>query len=244
MRIDMLTHSGKRRFLDYGIEELFQQMETYQIDASVICTQMEHHDNAHIHDLVMQYPSRLFGFGIVDPWALDCEEQLRRCFEEYHFKGLKINCLRHSVAADRWSMMEGHFRWCEKYHGIIIAHCMSDMFSVPVRWERMAKRFPNVPIILSHIGVPYMSESAIKIAARNTNIYLNTAACFPPILKQAYEVLGADKLLFASDTPFGSISQEERAIRYIINQEADYKKIMGENAEKLLREAGVIYANR
>lgn len=236
MRIDMLTHSGKRRNMNYEIKTLFQQMDRYNIDMSMICTQMEHHDNRHIYELVKQYGDRLIGFGVVDPWAMDCEEQLYRCFENYHFKGLKINCLRHSVAADRYPMMEAHFRYCKQYKGIIIAHCMSDMFSIPARWERMAQRFPEVPIILSHIGVPYMSGSAIRIAARNPNIYLNTAACFPPVLKEAVDILGADKIIFASDTPFGSFQQEERAVRFVVEDDKDYQKIMGENAKRILYE--------
>lgn len=235
MKIDMLTHSGVRRHMDYPVEELFAQMDKFHMDASMICTQMEHHDNAHIAQLADMYPERLIAFGVVDPWAMDCEEQLRMCFEEYHFKGLKINCLRHSVGADRIPMMESHFRWCAEYGGIIVAHCMSDMFSIPARWERMARLYPDVNIILSHIGVPYMSDDAIHIALRNPNIYLNTAACFPPVLKKAYETLGADKIIFASDTPFGSIAQEERALRYVVKCEDDIHKIMGDNALMLLR---------
>jgi aminocarboxymuconate-semialdehyde decarboxylase len=74
-----------------------------------------------------------------------------------------------------------------------------------------------------------------------SSVYYDTAVGgSAPAIKCAYEVFGADPLIFATDAPWGPGSGEFRLRDYpkVINSleipETDKKKILGENALKLL----------
>jgi len=62
-----------------------------------------------------------------------------------------------------------------------------------------------------------------------------------PAIKCAYDVFGADQLIFATDAPWGPGTGENRLLNYpkVIKavglSEAENKKIFEENARKVLR---------
>lgn len=236
MIIDMLTNTGIKKGMEYDCqtEELIRVMDRFGVNRSVAICQSEYIDNAANFASVSQYPDRLIGVGIVNPWSLDAEAEAERCFSVYGFRGLKFNCLRLGLSADRHSLMDPILNIVERHRGFIIAHCMSDLFSLPNRWEDLAKSFPGVPILISHIGSPNMYESAIKCAKRTPNLYLITAGAFPRHIAEAFEELGPEKLFFSSDGLYGSMAQELRTIDYIVKDPHAKRLILGENAINIL----------
>lgn len=233
MIIDTLSHVGPRKNLDFKPEQWRELMKKNNIDKALVCCQMELTDNKHTYEILKDFPE-FYGMGTCNPWNLECYDELDKCFKDYGFKAIKMNCLRYSIAADRYELMREPFEVADKYNAFLVVHCLSDMFSIPSRWEKMAKAFPNVGVILSHIGVPYMSYEAIEAAYNNENVFVNTAACFPPILKKAKQRLGASKIIYASDTPFGSLTQELRAVDYICENDSEKEMILGLNAKMLI----------
>ena len=237
MIIDMLVNIGykKNNSLDCRAEALIESMDRNGIDRSVAICQSEYIDNEYIYQSVKRYPDRLIGIGMVNPWDPQAETELEKCFSEYGFRGVKLNCLRMGLAADRHSLLDPLYRIIQKNRGFIIGHCMSDLFSIPNKWEEMAQRFPDVPVLISHIGAPNMSRSAIDCCLRTPNLYVVTAGAFPYHIREAYERLGAERLLFASDSLYGSPWQELMTIDQLINSEEDRRKIKGINAQEILK---------
>jgi predicted TIM-barrel fold metal-dependent hydrolase len=234
MVIDLLTHTGIRKQFNFTVQQLFQEMEQNGVDKCMTCCQVEHIDNTTTFQTAGKYPEKIIPFATVNPWTIGSEEELERCFKEYSMKGLKLNCQRYGLAADRHSLMDPIFELCSKYHRIVIGHSMSDLFSLPSKWEEMARTFPDVPIIISHMGVPMMVDAAFLAAKRCKNIYFNTAACFAPVLNSAIREIGPERILFCSDTPFGSMRQEMQKVRYVTKDRSVQDLIFGENAERLL----------
>lgn len=234
MIINMLSHIGRRKGNEFTVEQLLEAMQSAGVDMSVTCCQVENIDNAHTAEVARKYPEKLIGLAVVNPWALDGEEELERCFRDYGFRGVKLNAVRFGISADRHSILDPYFQLCSKYKGVVIAHAMSDLMSMPAKWEEMARNFPDVAVILSHMGIPAMVDSALKIARRTRNIYLNTAVCFAPVIKRAIEEVGPEKIVFASDTPYGSMRQEIEKIRFVTSDEGALRLILGNNAAMLL----------
>jgi predicted TIM-barrel fold metal-dependent hydrolase len=56
-------------------------------------------------------------------------------------------------------------------------------------------------------------------------------------LRCGYEFFGADKVVFATDTPLGPIKPAIEALNKLEMSDADRRKIFSGNAEKLLRKA-------
>lgn len=236
MIVDMLVNIGykKNNRLDCSVEKLIETMDANNIDKSVAICQSEYVDNEYVYESVRKYPDRLIGISMVNPWDPEAEKKLMQCFEEYHFRGVKLNCMRMGLAADRHSLLDPLYQIIEDHHGFIIGHCMSDLFSLPEKWREMAEKFPKVPVLMSHIGSPNMHENAIECCRRLDNLYLITAGAFPYHIRDAYRELGAEKLFFASDGLYGSAWQEIMTLDYLINDEEDKKKIKGMNAVNIL----------
>lgn len=233
MIVDLLSHTGTRKGETYPAEDLVALMEKAGVDICMTCSQLEHIDNEYIAQKMEQFPDRLLGFAVINPWAMGAEEELERCYKEFGMRGLKLNAVRYGFAADRHSLLDPVFEICSTYKAAVNAHAMSDVFSIPAKWEEMARTFPDVPIILSHMGIPLMVESAFEVARRNKNIFLNTAIAFPPVVKRAIEEVGPEKVLMASDAPYGSMEQEIQKIEYCTSDPAARRLILGENAQRL-----------
>jgi len=234
MIIDMLAHIGVKKGEDYKVESLFEVMNSSGVDKCMICSQLETINNEYIHECCVKYPDKTIGFAVINPWDVDGEEQLERCFKEYGFYGLKLNAIRFGYSADRHSVMDPYFELCRKYHKCVVVHGQSDMFSIPDKWAEMAKAFPDVPVVLFHIGVPLMYERACELARDIPNFYLSTAGAYVPVIKMAYEIAGPEKILFSADAPFGDQIQEMSKIRHICSNPEHLTMMLGGNAQKML----------
>ncbi|NMB55541.1 MAG: amidohydrolase family protein [Leptolinea sp.] len=234
MIIDFLSHTGTRKGYNYPVEELITMMDGAGVDRAMTASQLENIDNENTALSVKKFPDRIIGFAVENPWTMGAEEDLEHALRDNGLKGLKLNANRFGFAADRHSIVDPFFQICSRYHAAVMAHAMSDLFSIPAKWEEIARSFPDVPIVLSHMGIPMMADNAFEIAKRNKNIYLGTAVCFAPVVKRAIEEVGPEKVIFSSDAPFGSMAQEIRKIKYVTSDPGAQKLILGENARKIL----------
>lgn len=235
MIIDMLAHIGIKKGEDYHVESLISLMNESGVDKCMICSQLETINNEYIYDCFLRYPDKVIPFAVINPWDIDGEEQLERCFKDYHFYGIKLNAIRFGYSADRHSLLDPYFKLCEKYHKIAVVHCMSDLFSIPEKWAEIAKAFPKVPIVLFHMGVPMMCDNAIKLARDIDNIYLSSCGAYVPTIKQAFEIAGPHKILYSSDAPFGNMQQEIDKVKYVSDNEEFLALMLGGNAKRLLK---------
>lgn len=234
MIIDMLAHIGVKKGEFYPVESLIDLMDQSGVDKCMICSQLETIDNEYIYECTKRYPERTLGFAVINPWDIDGEEQLERCFRDYGFYGLKLNAIRFGYSADRHSVLDSYFSLCEKYRKCVVVHGQSDMFSLPDKWAEMAQSYPEVPLVLYHIGVPLMYERAIELARTIPNYYLSTCGAYVPVIRMAYEQAGAKKILYSSDAPFCDEKQEMDKIRYITSDQEDLELMLGKNAAALL----------
>ncbi|HWP22030.1 MAG TPA: amidohydrolase family protein [Candidatus Cryosericum sp.] len=235
MIVDMLTHIGIRKGENYQVESLLELMDGAGIDKCMICSQLETIDNGYIHDCTLRYPDRTLGFAVINPWDIEGEDELERCFRDYRFYGLKMNAIRFGYSADRHSVLDPYFEICRKYKKCVVVHGQSDMFSIPDKWAEMARTYPDVPVVLFHIGVPMMVEHSCQLAKEIPNFYLSTSGAYVPAMKTAYEIAGPEKILFSSDAPFGSPVQELAKLEYVCKNPLHLDMMLGENAKRLLR---------
>jgi predicted TIM-barrel fold metal-dependent hydrolase len=112
---------------------------------------------------------------------------------------------------------------------------MVDHFNTPDQIAYMAKRFPDIPFIISHMGVPWHLVGAIRVARENRNIYLETAATSTEAIRMAVNDVGADRVIMGADSPFLSYEGMLSMVAEAVPDTSDRAMVMGGTLAKLLK---------
>jgi hypothetical protein len=101
----------------------------------------------------------------------------------------------------------------------------------------VARDFPELKIIISHGGYPWVNE-AITVAQRNRNVYIDLSEYeFSPMAEayvEAANTMIADKILYASAHPFVDFKIALKNYEKLPLNPDVRQKIMYDNAAKLL----------
>lgn len=234
MIFDSHNHIGFRKGEYFSVEEMIDLMDKNHIDKAVVFTQCETPDNKYVATSVAKFPDRLVGFTYIDPWQFSAEEELSRYITEFGFKGVKLNPTKQAYALDRHSIVDMIFEICGKKHLPILSHGASDLFSMPSKFATMARLFPNVNLIMAHMGLPDAFDTALRAVKTLKNLYIDIAGVHPRAVKQALQEVGAEKILMGTDSPWGRYELSIMAIKEATNDPLQQKLIMGENIQRLL----------
>ena len=113
-------------------------------------------------------------------------------------------------------------------------HCSAD------RAARLLERFPDLTVILAHMGgnIDGYRKSLELLCGRYENLYLDTSFCAghiePDLMREMIERQTPDKVLFGSDFPWHTTSEELALIKSLRLDRSDEEKILGKNAAALL----------
>jgi predicted TIM-barrel fold metal-dependent hydrolase len=109
--------------------------------------------------------------------------------------------------------------------------------SHPLGIGALARRFPEVPVIMDHMGYREWTADAVEVARDNPNVYLGTtiAAVEPVVIERALRELGPERIVYGSNWPNLYSDLAVEAIRRArFGQEAE-ELILGGNLARLLR---------
>ncbi len=109
-------------------------------------------------------------------------------------------------------------------------------FAHPLEIGVLADAFPNVPVLMDHMGYRYYTAEAVAAAKRSPNIHLVTSIVMEPhIIRQAVKAIGADRVVYASNAPLAFPVTQIQVIRLAELSEADERKVLGDNAARIFR---------
>lgn len=211
--------------LDASPERLVSEMDEAGIDKTVIVgldyeylfkgkvSYKEYNDK--VSGYVKEYPDRLIGFAGIDPRrGKEAIHELERCVEEFGFKGVKLWPLTGFYPDDL--KFYPFYERVEDLGATILCHTGLGVTNTYLKYNRpmyvdtVAVDFPNINIIMAHMGDPWVNE-AIAVAAKNPNVYMDISGLEPSFkrapfiffqnLLQAKMLCGIDKILFGSDWP-------------------------------------------
>ena len=120
--------------------------------------------------------------------------------------------------------------------GVIVNIHSGGNHSHPLEIGAVARRYPEVPIIMDHMGYRNDGRAAILAAQDNPNIYLGTtiAAFEPPFVATALAEVGPERIIFGSNAPALYPDLAVEALRRAhLGTEAE-ALIFGENLARLL----------
>jgi predicted TIM-barrel fold metal-dependent hydrolase len=181
-------------------------------------------DDGYVARCVAAHPDTLIGFLSVDP----TQDGWRRELEEGHqglgLQGVKLLPMYAGFAPDDprldplWHYATAHRLPVLLHTGTtFVAQAPLDC-TLPRLLDRVAIRFPDVTMILAHLGHPYEGECVATIR-KHPNVYADVSALhYRPfqlyhslMLVQEYGVW--DKVLFGSDYPFTTVNASVEGLR-------------------------------
>lgn len=241
----------------YSIDNYVELMDKFDIEKAVIvsfniktaygiCLVT----NDDITEFVKKYPNRFIGFAGIDPPAPDALEQLDYAINSLDLKGVKIVPpvqkfdLKNKKFDPLWKQMIDLNvpLWTHGGHQVSTAGSVAK-FGHPMRIDDLAMRFPELTIIVGHMGTPWFWDT-YSIVIRHPNVYVDISA--HPALYQyfpwdAFAQYNADhKVLFASDHPLTHWNQIIPAVEQLPISEGYKQKIYRKNAQNLLKSFGII----
>ncbi|MBS7624535.1 amidohydrolase [Candidatus Bathyarchaeota archaeon] len=234
--IDSHTHLGTFPLFNVSMDsaEMISIMNQYGIKISVVFSL----PNELTLDAVKKYPERLIGLVWINPHEGNLAlQKVDRAINEWGFKGIKMHPLLDSFLPDQeivYPVMER----ARKYRVPILFHCGHPPWSLPWHFSNLAEVYPDVTIILGHMGhghIVYINGS-IDVARKHENIILETSAM--PMhrkIKEAVEKVGEDRVIYGSDMPFGHPSFEIRKVEVSGLSEKQIEMVLSVNARKIFR---------
>ena len=181
--------------------------------------------NDFISSYVSAQPESLIGFAGLDPMANDCDEQMAKVIEEKILSGITISpaCQNfhpyHSQACKLYEKATENKLPVYFLYGTRLPAEASLNLASPSGIDEVARDFPNMKIVISHLGFPWI-EQTISLLAKHENVFADVAGITnKPFqayrsLTLAYEYGVIDKLLFGSDFPNHTVSE---AVEFIYN---------------------------
>jgi len=197
---------------------------------------------------VAKYPERFVGTFILNP-RLGLQkglDTLRKLVKSGTFRMVKLNPAMHN-----W--------WPQKTNDLIypileeavtldipvLVHMGEPPYAVPSLCVPMIRDNPKATIILAHFGTQGISYAgdAMNVARAYPNVLLETGWGHTPRINEAARLLGADRLVFGSDSPPLDLWSQLRLVESLTQQpplgvgmsRSDAEKIMGGTMARLLK---------
>jgi len=234
--IDSHTHLGRYPLFNVGMasDQMIRLMDEYGIELCVVSSL----PNSLTFEAVKEYPSRLAGLLWVDPKrGVEAAKDAEKAVREFGFKGVKMHPLLDSFLPDD-ELVNPVMEAAERLQVPVLFHSGHPPWSLPWHFGNLADRFPDVKIILGHMGHGHIIyvNGAIEMALKHKNVYLETSGM--PMhckVKEAVEKVGVEKVLYGSDTPFGHPAFELAKLKVSGLTEEELNQVIDSNARRLFK---------
>ena len=172
------------------------------------------------------YPERLIGFMSLHPHDPHVLDELERCRCDLGLRGIKLGANYqnfHPLEARALAIYEQ----AQRYGLPVLFHQGTSpvreapiRFAHPLLMDEVAIRYPDLKIIMAHMGHPWTVDTAVVIR-KHANVYADISGLFyrafgyyeAMIKASEWNVL--DKLLFASDYPVTTAAETFDALHKV-----------------------------
>lgn len=251
-RREMMRRMIAGLFTHRSVEDILRDMDEAGVEmACIVPMDLTTHygvelvTNEDVARIASAHPERFIPFASVDPsMGRAAVDKLAYAVKNLGCKGLKlVPPVQHFDFSDpkHYPLWEAALNlgipvWTHTAHQR--SHPDSDArLGHPMLVEPVALKYPELKIVLGHCGFPWQWE-AWSLVVRHRNVFLDVSAyadLYHHLPWDAYSKYGAEeKLLFATDYPLYSFKETLNALKGIQLTPAFEKKILRENAVKLL----------
>jgi uncharacterized protein len=234
-RSDYLTGGNPdappRRF---DVDRLLGRMDAAGVDMAMVCSLAQRIENDFIAGLAAAHPDRLFGFGQIMPQADGAIDEIHALAERPGILGLKLHPSLHGYHMADHGLLDPVWAACREAGLAILVNALDDAFVTPLAIEEISRGFPEVPVLIAHMGAVWNVPEACIVAARNDNIYLETSATLLSDVRVAYARVGPEKIVMGSEYPGSDFDLERMKIAKAIEDPTDRALVEGGNIARIL----------
>jgi predicted TIM-barrel fold metal-dependent hydrolase len=184
--------------------------------------------DSYVANYCAEHPDLLIGFMSLDPTQPGWQREMREGREELGLRGIKLLSMYAGFRPDD-PMLDEMWQYATDHRLPVMLHTGTTYLSqaplectLPRRLDTVAIRFPEVKIILAHLGHPYEGE-CVAVIRKHPNVYADVSALhYRPfqlyhslMLVQEYGVW--NKVLFGTDFPFTNVNASIDGIRALNN---------------------------
>ncbi len=238
------SHGAYKHCTDMTLSGLLGYMNAHGVDKSVVLPIVtKQHQIETINNWAASISDRdkIISFGSIFPHSDNYKKDID-LVASLGLKGIKLHPEYQAFDVDEDALMPVYEYALDK--GLIILwHAGYDPIGVPPyrsnprMFAEIADRFKGAKLVLAHLGGQEQWEEVYDVLA-GRDIYLDTSMaskyCPKDLFKAIVERHGADKILFASDSPWSDPEEEMKRIKTFGFTKAEEEKIFHLNAEKLL----------
>jgi predicted TIM-barrel fold metal-dependent hydrolase len=203
--IDVHTHIGRlpgvvgEQFTPDDLHAICRREGVQRMLASSasVTTVGQHFGTLETVEMVQRHGDCLAGMLWLNPhdpaWAADVDLAVA-----HGFRGVKIHPVLDHYEVDRTALDEV-FACARDHAWPVLTHTDVDGTAMAAsRYEPLIRAYPEVVLILAHLRL-----SAIPLAKRYANVFLDTTYVDPVMVEVAVDALGPDKILFGTDAAEG-----------------------------------------
>ena len=160
----------------------------------------------------------LLQYVIVNPLQPKTYEQARRMLQAPWCVGIKIHPEEHAYQITDHG--EELFSFFEEVGAPVMTHSGCP-HSLPIDFVPFANRHPGAQVLLAHLGNGAGDDGRVDLqvravqAAKHGNLWVDTSSArsiLPGLVEWAVSEIGAERLLFGSDTPVYHVAMQRRRI--------------------------------
>ena len=182
----------------------------------------------------------LLQYVIINPLQPESYVQAVDILQRPKCVGIKIHPESHQYPIAEHG--EAVFEFAAKHNAIVLAHS-GDVNSSPDDFVPFADSYPEATIILAHLGnggaaggSPELQVRALQ-RAKGNNLFIDTSSArsiLPGLVEWAVKELGAERLLYGTDTPVYYAPMQWARVVCTDLSEREKRMILRENAFTLL----------
>ena len=182
----------------------------------------------------------LLQWVIVNPLQRETYDQAEHMLRLPKCVGIKIHPEEHRYPITEHG--DALFEFAAQHGAVVLAHS-GDEFSMPMDFVPFADTYPEVRMILAHLGNggqasgdPAHQVRAIQ-ASKHDNVFTDTSSgrsLLPGLMEWAVQQVGADRVLFGTDTPLYFAASQRARIDQADLPESAKRMILRDNPVRLL----------
>lgn len=200
--------------------------------------------NAWLRTLKGKHPW-IHSFAAIHQEDEGIEHILAQALDEWDFDGVKIHTFVQKVSANDKRLWPIYRMLNARHKGVVLHLSEMPVESPYTRVDALVdvlRVFPNLKILIAHMGLPHDFSLAVKLAATYPNVYLDTAYILGnpriPFRDEWLDAMTAlpAKFLFGTDFPIMDYAPDDalNVVNHLPLPEAIKRRILWENAMAFL----------
>ncbi|MFW6381565.1 MAG: amidohydrolase family protein [Bacillota bacterium] len=226
-------------------DSVLNYMERYQLDKMVLLPpdripnpprDFDYREmNEKVARITAAHPDRVIGTCRINPlFGPDkTRDDLEYFLGEKKLGGIKLVARADFYRPNDLKVMEPVMEKAAKYDVPLLFHSGHPSRDLPSLQGKLASHYPEVRVVIAHMGLHDFFWEAVEAARDYPNVYVDMSQAWPYDIKVFLREVGAEKMMYGTDSPFQSPRVEQLKVREAVDSVAELQQVFHKTATKV-----------